>query len=75
MSADMSARNNGITRLNAEERKAIGQITSSWPASSPSGRCVEPAMGTLGERLDILIRRHGGLTRLSTMYDVTRFAS
>lgn len=54
-----------IRRLTADERKRFARYATDmnerddrWcTASTP-----EPALGTLDERLDIIIRRHGGRT-------------
>jgi hypothetical protein len=51
-------RHNGITRLTAQEREA-------WKGWRVAGIDVEePIMGSLEERLALLVRAHGGRVRL-----------
>lgn len=50
-----------MQRLPAEERKHF--TSPGWPRDLQ----FEPALGTLDERLGIILRRHGGKTRMSPM--------
>jgi hypothetical protein len=65
-----------VRRCNAEERKAIIRMSRFYDRKyrgvvDPAGE--EPAMGTLEERLDIIIRRLGGRAQLRRVYDVEDF--
>jgi len=51
------------TRLNPEERKAFARYADQVSREDRQNAVPrEPALGTVDERLDIIIRRHGGQT-------------
>lgn len=49
------------TRLPADARRHFG-VQHRWSNHHETWETLEPAMGTLEQRLDILVRRFGGTT-------------
>lgn len=59
------------TRCNAAERAAFQRLRIQV-SSGQVMRCDEPALGTVDQRLDIIIRRLGGRTKLAPLTEAER---